>query len=163
MDNGDTQKFELDQFNLDTTSEDWGNQTPETPAIPGNNQAINLEHNQRALGNIATRFPGSNPNVAPNNPLSPEFPSSIISGSTTPELGQISSATPPGFMPPEPQDSPEAHPATDIHTATLIQKVQNGGNLTSAEAKFIENDFNNSELADAYDRYRPEPSQEQIS
>lgn len=88
MDNGNAQNFELDQFNLDTTSEDWTNGSPE---ISSEIQASIPERDQRALGNAAVTAadPNTNLNVAPDTTPQPDFTSETSPQSSTPELGQI--------------------------------------------------------------------------
>ena len=88
MDNGNTQNFELDQLNLDTTSEEWGHNAP--------------ERDQRALGNTAITSPETLPDSA--NPT-PE-----TSKQSTPELGQITPVMPPSYevSAPEPIPHPES-------------------------------------------------------
>lgn len=103
MDNGDTQNFELDQFNLDTSSEDWSgaSNTPNTPSTS--------EHNQRALGSTAIATPEADPNSAPQSESTPEVnPRFNPAMPPTPELGQVASAMPPDYEAPTPTDSPSS-------------------------------------------------------
>ena len=62
MDNGNTQDFELDKLNFDTTSEDWDNK-------PSN---IASEHDPRAIGNKAVTAPEDNTDTAPQTIPTPE-------------------------------------------------------------------------------------------
>ena len=105
MDNGNTQNFELDQLNLDTTSEDWDHNAP--------------ERDQRALGNTAITSPETLSDVI--NPA-PE-----TSGQSTPELGQITPVMPPGYEAPISESAPSPEPqASSFH----FQHAMSGDHLS---------------------------------
>lgn len=90
MDNGNTSDFELDRLNLDTTSEDWDNDSSKEA---NETRSSSFERDQRAIGNTAITSP------EPNHDALQDVDPGIISQSTsisetapqsdTSELGQI--------------------------------------------------------------------------
>ena len=130
MDNGDTQNFELDQFNLDTTSEDWGN----NPSASSQNHTE--EHNQRALGNTAITAPETNPipEAIPKFTLE-STPTPTPTIPVAPELGQVTPAMPPGYEAPT---SPDVTPPTPQAFSFQPHHAMSGDHLSPAAVSALQ-------------------------
>ena len=146
MDNGDTQNFELDQFNLDTTSEDWSNST-------------SPERDNRNLGSKAISLP-----EASATPGSSELPDTLSTpnsqespNAATASTEQISPSMPPGY---------EATPvgsADTTESATAIPEIDNSvikteEFLDARAIKVVDNAINklnqDGDIANFYDTAR---------
>lgn len=138
MDNGNTQNFELDQLNLDTTSENWD----EKPS-----DSTSGEHNQRAIGNTAITTPENISETTPQSTSDQTEPN--------PELGQ----TIPVSLPPEQETESvaKADQPVNSHLAHTVQKALNDEKLTYNDVKdIVDTTRNIDDIADFYETIRPE-------
>ena len=144
MDNGNTQNFDLDQFNLDTTNEKWDDKTSST-TNEAQDSANN--HDQRAIGNIAITTPENDSDIA-------QQPDQELNDQAVP-------ISLPPDQPVNPQEGgQQSQPAPDDHLAHTVQKALNGEKITQNDVKDIESAINSMEIADLYETIRPEPKGE---
>ena len=148
MDNGNTQNFELDQLNLDTSSEDWGNNAQ---ANAGRDQIDSTqEHSRRTLGNAAIATPEAEPSQASQSP-------------TSPKLGEITPTMPPGYETPAQDFAPNLQTTdqsdSNSQLTHTVQKALNDEELTLDDVKNIEDSANNLEIDEFYEIIRPEPKE----
>ncbi len=134
MDYGKEQKFDLDQYNLDTDEWDY---SPERDA--------------RALGNKIISSPDTDANIALSDSDALNTP--IAKPEVSPGLNQSPSLMPPGY----PQEStllqPQNPTPADISgspIAPLVKKAQSSEKFTYHDAKITETSIN-SELAQTGD------------
>ena len=142
MDDGNTQNFELDQLNLDTTSENWDEKTPNTTG-----EGYVGEHDQRAIGNTAIATPENAHEATPQStPDQTEL---------NPESGQ----TIPVSLPPEQETESvaKADQPVNSHLAHTVQKALNDEKLTYNDVKdIVDTTRNIDDIADFYETIRPE-------
>lgn len=103
MNNGNTQNFELDQLNLDTTSEDWGQNS--------------LERDQRSIGQKAISAPDTTPEQSPTPELGQVTP--VMPPGYTEPASDVTAPTPD-------QSSPQArsfHPQHSMRGDNLSSKA----------------------------------------
>lgn len=133
MDYGNAQKFDLDEYNLNTN--EWDANPGRDPRAIGSN-VISSATTPNALPSTPNALPG-NPDTMPGNPntflRTPEM-ATTPEASLTPELGQIVPAMPPGYtaevsqlvqptQPPLPDFDQSALKTTDTLDARAIKII----------------------------------------